>query len=60
MPRAIFKFTNGDYLNIQADLIGRKDGDIEAWNGDNLVAMAKAELVDICYLTEKKEGANNG
>ena len=60
MARAVFKFTNGEYLNLQADFIGKKDGVVEAWNGENFVAMVKAELLDACYLSEKKEGANNG
>lgn len=57
--RAIFKLSNGDYINIPADSIDVRDNFICAWNGDNLVAIAKTELVDSCHLSEKECG-NNG
>jgi hypothetical protein len=32
-----------------------KDGWIVAWQGDNIVAFADMEHVNICYLSEKNE-----
>lgn len=56
--RAVFKFSNEDYLNVEADQIDVRDKWICAWNGEDIVAIAKTEIVDACYLTEKKEDQN--
>lgn len=53
--RAVFKFSNGDYLNVPADQIDVRNEWILAWNGEDIVAIAKVDVVDICYLSEKKE-----
>ena len=55
MKRAIIKFTDGTYVNLAADLINLKDDLVTAWDGDNLVAVAKIDAVEVCYLSEKKE-----
>jgi hypothetical protein len=55
MTRVIIKCTNGDHLNIQADCIDVRDGFVMAWRGEYLVAYVNAQVVDICYLSEKKE-----
>lgn len=56
MKRAIFKFTNGEHINIPADYINLQDGLYVAYNGDNVVAYARQEFVDVVYLSEQKEG----
>lgn len=55
MTRVIIKCTNGDLINIQADCIDIRDGYVMAWQGECIVAYVRAEVVDICYLSEKKE-----
>lgn len=55
MKRVIFKFTDGTHVNLAADYIDLKDDIVTAWDGDNLVAVARIEAVEVCYLSEKKE-----
>ena len=52
MKRAVFKISGGEYINVKADQIDVREGWVCAWNGENIVAIAKAELVEICKLTE--------
>ena len=42
-------------IKIKADCIDLRDGWIMVWNGEALVAIAKAEDVSACYISEKKE-----
>ena len=56
MTRCLIKFTNGEYINIQADCIDLREGWIYAWRGDYIVAIVKADEVSACYISEKKEG----
>lgn len=58
MKRAIFKFTNGEHINIIADYINLQDGVYTAYNGDYVVAYAKQECVEAVYLSEKGEQKN--
>ena len=55
MTRVIIKCNNGEHLNIQADCFDVRDGWILAWRGEDIVAYVRSEVVDICYLSEKKE-----
>lgn len=55
MKRVIIKFTDSSHINLPADFIDLKDGIVSAWDGDNLVAVAKIDAVEVCYLSEKKE-----
>lgn len=54
MKRAIFKFTNGEHINIPADYINLEGGVYIACEGDYVVAYAKQEYVDAVYLSEQK------
>lgn len=54
MPRCIIKFKNDEYLNIPAEWIDVRDAWVMAWDGEALVAVAKAEDVICCYISEKK------
>jgi hypothetical protein len=56
MTRAIFKLNNGDFINVPADQIDVRDHWICAWDGESLVAIVKAEIVDSCHLSKQKEG----
>lgn len=55
MTRVIIKFKDGEHLNIPADCIDIRDGWVFAWKGEFIVAIAKAEEVNVCYISEKKE-----
>lgn len=55
MTRVIIRFKNDDHLNIPADCIDIRDGWIVAWKGEDMVAIARAEEVNVCYISEKKE-----
>lgn len=54
MTRVIFRFRDGEHLNIPADCIDIREGWIVAWKGDFIVAIAKADEVIACHLSEKK------
>ena len=54
MKRVIFKFTNGEHINLPADYINLENGVYSAFNGQNVVAYAKQEFVDAVYLSEQK------
>ena len=56
MSRVIIKLKAGTCINIPADGIDYREGWVVAWNGDNIVAIAKGDEVSVCYLSEKKEG----
>lgn len=55
MTKVIMRFKDGEHLNIPADCIDIRDGWVLAWNGDNIVAISKADEIITCYMTEKKE-----
>jgi hypothetical protein len=55
MTRVIIRFKDGEHLNIPADCIDIRDGWIMAWSGELIVVLAKAEEVNVCYISEKKE-----
>lgn len=55
MKRVIFKFTDGSHINLAADSIKVSDDMIFAWKGDEFVAMARIDVIDVCYFSEKKE-----
>lgn len=59
MSRVIIKLNSGEYINIPAEQIDIREDWICAWNGEDLVAIAKAALVDSCHLIEK-EVIHNG
>lgn len=56
MTRVIIKFKDGEHLNIPADYIDLRDGMVMAWNGEYIVAIAKAAEVISCHISEKKGG----
>ena len=55
MKRAVFKLKDGEYINVPADQIDVRNEWICAWSGEDIVAIAKAEIVDLCRLTESNE-----
>lgn len=47
MTRCLFKFKNGEYVNIQADCIDLRDGWVMAWKGDFIVARMRKEAATV-------------
>lgn len=58
MKRVVFKFKDGEHLNIRADYIGLQDGVYGAWDGEACVAYAKQDFVDAVYISEQTERKN--
>lgn len=56
MTRVIIRFKDGEHINLPADSIDNRDGWLVAWNGENIVVIADMSEVNVCYLSEKKEG----
>jgi hypothetical protein len=56
MTRVIIRFKDGEHLNIPADCIDIREGWVIAWRGEDIVAIANAELIISCHISEKKEG----
>jgi hypothetical protein len=54
MTRCVIKFKDGELLNLVADYIDLRDGNVMAWRGESLVLIAKVEEVISCHLSEKK------
>ena len=54
MPKVIIKLKDGTYINTMGDYLSRnEEGFLMAWNGDDIVAVVRIELVTVAYLTEK-------
>lgn len=53
MTRAVIKFSDNSYINIEADYIHLREDDalLTVWRGDDLVALAKMENVLSCHLS---------
>lgn len=56
MSRVIFKFKDDSFINIEADAIDTMDGFVIAWNGGYIVAVANAQDLKSCHISERKEG----
>jgi hypothetical protein len=59
MKRAIIRFKDKTFINIPADAIDVRNELIYVWNGEDVVAIAKLDNLDVCYLSEKKEETEN-
>ena len=55
MARVVIKFKDGEHININGDYIDVRDEFIFAWNGEFMVAIARASEVNTCYISEKNE-----
>lgn len=55
MTRCVLKFKSGETTNIRADLISVNGDFIEIWNGSDLSAMVRPEVIDACFLIKKEE-----
>ena len=54
MKRVYIKFTYDDHMNIEGDYIVNDGGFIYVYNGDNLVAMVRHEIVNLICISEKQ------
>ena len=59
MTRAVFKFKDGTHLNVPADYLCTQEEWAQAWNGEQMVAMARLDDVSCFYLTKKNEVVPN-
>lgn len=60
MKRVVFSFIEGidpPRMNLQGDYIDRRDDFIFVWNGEDIVAIVRPELVNMVCISEKKEDA---
>ena len=57
MKRVIIKFKDGAHINIEADFLQRDEEFITAWNGNDIAAIVRTELIQMAYLSER--GGNN-
>ena len=55
MKKVIIKFSDNTFFNAPADFIDIRDGMVIAWDGENMVAVAKLDAINCCYLSDKKE-----
>ena len=55
MKRVVFKFTDGDGMNIPGDCIDMRDEFIFVWDGELVVAMVRRDIVNCVCISEKKE-----
>ena len=55
MTRIIIRFKDGEHINLPVDCMDIRDGWIMAWRGEDIVVLAKADEVIVCYISEKKE-----
>ena len=55
MKRVFIRFKDGTYINIEADYLQRDEEFLTAWNGDNIVAIARLEVIQTAHLSERVE-----
>lgn len=56
MKRGTIFFKNGNYINVPADTIIRKDNEyIMLVNKCDIVAIAKLDFADAVYISEERE-----
>jgi hypothetical protein len=58
VKRVVFKFKDGiapDHMNIAGDCFDLRDGFIYVWNGEDVVAMVRVDIVNLVCISEKKE-----
>lgn len=53
MKRVVIKFKDGTHINIVADYLQREEEIITVWNGNDIVAIVRLEVVQAAYLSEK-------
>lgn len=59
MKRVVIKFKDGTYINTEADYLQRDEEFITAWNGENIAAIVRIELIQTAHLSEREQESNN-
>lgn len=59
MKRVIIRLNDKSFINVPGDSIDVRDGLVYACNGEAVIAVAKLDSIDVCYLSEKKEETEN-
>jgi hypothetical protein len=54
MKRVYIKFTFDDHMNIEGDYIVHDGEFIYVYNGDNVVAIVRPEIVNLICISEKQ------
>lgn len=55
MKRVVFKFKDGDGMNLPGDYIEMRDDFIYVFNGEYVVAIVRADIVNIVCISERKD-----
>lgn len=55
MKRAIVKFTDDEYCNVEADYIDTDDTYVSIHNGDKIVGIFRLETLKCVYISEKTD-----
>lgn len=55
MKRVIIRLNDKSFINVPGDSIDVRDGLVYACDGEAVIAVAKLDSIDVCYLSEKKE-----
>ena len=53
MKRVVFKFKDGDGMNLPGDYIEMRDDFIYVFNGEYVVAIVRADIVNIVCISER-------
>lgn len=54
MKRVVFKFKDGDGMNIPGDYIEIRDDFIIVYNGEYIVAIVRHDIVNLVCISERK------
>lgn len=55
MKRVVFKFKDGDGLNIPGDYIEMRDDFIYVYDGEYIVAMVRYDTVNLVCISERNK-----
>lgn len=58
MKRVVFRFIEGmepNHMNIPGDCIDMRDGFIFVWDGENVVAIVRQDIVNYVCISERKD-----
>lgn len=53
MKRVVIKCKDGQYINVAGDFFRLDEDFLLAWNGENLVAIVRVELIESAHISEK-------
>ena len=53
MKKVVIKCKDGLHINIEGDYFRFDEDFLLAWNGENLVAIVRVELIQMAYIVDK-------